>query len=68
MLLAPTPRGRQALRRWLARPTEHVRDLRSELLIKLLLLERSGTDETPLLRAQLELLERGEHAPRSAGR
>ena len=43
-------------------PIEHVRDLRSELLIKLLLLERSGTDETPLLRAQLELLDRGEHA------
>ena len=42
MLLAPTPRGRQAFRRWLARPTVHVRDLRSELLIKLLLLERSG--------------------------
>jgi tRNA-Thr(GGU) m(6)t(6)A37 methyltransferase TsaA len=62
VLLAPTTRGRQALRRWLARPTEHVRDLRSELLIKLLLLERNGTDETPLLRAQLELLDRGEHA------
>ena len=62
MLLAPTPRGRQALRRWLARPTHHVRDLRSELLIKLLLLERSGSDETPLLRAQLELLEKGELA------
>jgi tRNA-Thr(GGU) m(6)t(6)A37 methyltransferase TsaA len=62
VLLAPTPRGRQALRRWLGRPTPHVRDLRSELLIKLLLLERSDTDETPLLRAQLELLERGELA------
>src|SRR3954467_8605841 len=47
VLLAPTPRGRQALRRWLARPTEHVRELRSELLIKLLLLERSGADERP---------------------
>src|SRR4051794_29966186 len=34
MLLAPTPRGRQALRRWLARPSAHVRDLRSELLVK----------------------------------
>ena len=54
--------GRQAFRRWLTRPIEHVRELRSELLIKLLLLERSGTDETPLLRAQLALLERGELA------
>ena len=57
VLLAPTPRGRQALRRWLARPTAHVRDLRSELLI---LLERSGSNETPLLRAQLQRLEKGE--------
>ncbi len=54
--------GRQALRRWLARPTAHVRDLRSELLIKLLLLERAGSDNAPLLRAQLELLEHGELA------
>ena len=48
-LLAPTPRGRQALRRWLARPTEHMRDLRSELLVKLLLLGRGrqGLDPTP---------------------
>ncbi len=60
VLLAPTPRGRQALRRWLARPTEHVRDLRSELLIKLLLLDRVAKDNTPLLTAQLEVLEAGE--------
>jgi tRNA (adenine37-N6)-methyltransferase len=60
VLLAPTPRGRQALRRWLARPVEHVRDLRSELLVKLLLLSRTETDPTPLLEAQLALLARGE--------
>jgi len=62
VLLAPTPRGRQALRRWLGRPTEHVRDLRSELLVKLLLLSRAGSDRTPLLRSQLTLLARGEYA------
>ena len=62
VLLAPTPRGRAALRRWLARPVEHVRDLRSELLLKLLLLDRAGLDRTPLLRAQLEELERGENS------
>ena len=61
-LLAPTPRGRQALRRWLARPTEHMRDLRSELLVKLLLLGRAGKDATRLLQAQLDRLERGESA------
>jgi len=60
VLLAPTPRGRAALKRWLGRPVEHVRDLRSELLLKLLLLERAGLDRVPLLRAQLAELERGE--------
>ena len=62
VLLAPTPRGRAALRRWLERPVEHVRDLRSELLLKLLFIERAGLDRTPLLRAQLEELERGENS------
>ncbi len=61
VLLAPTPRGRTALRRWLARPVAHVRDLRSELLLKLLLVDRRGEDAAPLLRAQLALLEREEH-------
>ena len=61
VLLAPTPRGRAAFRRWLGRPVVHVRDLRSELLLKLLLLERAGLDRAPLLRAQLDELERGEH-------
>jgi tRNA (adenine37-N6)-methyltransferase len=61
VLLTPTPRGRQALRRWLARPIHHVRDLRSELLVKLLLLSRAGSDQTALLHAQLAVLARGEH-------
>jgi tRNA-Thr(GGU) m(6)t(6)A37 methyltransferase TsaA len=61
VLLAPTSRGRTAFRRWLGRPVEHVRDLRSELLLKLLLLERVGADRAPLLRLQLAELERGEH-------
>ena len=62
VLLAPTPRGRQASRRWLGRATPHVRDLRSELMVKLLLLDRAGKEPGPLLRAQLALLERGENA------
>jgi tRNA-Thr(GGU) m(6)t(6)A37 methyltransferase TsaA len=62
VLLAPTPRGRQALRRWLSRPAKHVRDLRSELLVKLLLLDRAGKDTAPLLQAQLAVLQAGEQA------
>ena len=54
------------MRRWLARPTEHMRDLRSELLVKLLLLGRAGKDATRLLQAQLDRLERGEQRTRPA--
>lgn len=48
----PTPAGRRALRRWLAAPVGHFRDVRAELLAKLLLLERSGRSSTTLLAAQ----------------
>jgi tRNA-Thr(GGU) m(6)t(6)A37 methyltransferase TsaA len=61
VVLGTTPPGRTAFRRWLGRPVEHVRDLRSELLLKLLFLERAGGDRAPLLRAQLPELERGEN-------
>lgn len=53
-----TARGRQRLRAWLRRPAGHVRDLRTELLIKLALLDRSGSDPLPLLVAQRQVLER----------
>ena len=39
-----------------------MRDLRSELLLKLFLLDRAESDRSPLLRAQLDLLARGESA------
>lgn len=47
-----TPEGRAALRRWLAEPVDHVRDVRSLLLLKLALHDRAGTDPERLLRAQ----------------
>jgi DNA-binding PadR family transcriptional regulator len=37
-----TPAGRQAAGRWLRQPTIHPRDIRSELLVKLALLDRAG--------------------------
>lgn len=43
-------------RRWLAEPVDHVRDVRSELLVKVVLLRRRGEDPTPLLRAQRDRL------------
>ena len=60
VLLAATPQGRRAYRRWLSKPVRHVRDLRSELFLKLLLLHRAGEDTGPLLRAQLAMLQDAE--------
>jgi PadR family transcriptional regulator AphA len=51
-----TRAGRGALRRWLATPVDHVRDVRSHLLVKLALLERAGQPRAALVRAQRERL------------
>lgn len=47
-----TRRGRASLRAWLMTPIEHLRDVRSVLLFKLVLLERLGLDRQPLISAQ----------------
>jgi DNA-binding PadR family transcriptional regulator len=54
---AATPRGHAAAERWLRTPVGHVRDLRSELLLKLALLNRAGADPAALLQAQRRTLE-----------
>jgi DNA-binding PadR family transcriptional regulator len=54
---AATLDGRTAARTWLHAPVEHVREIRSQLLLKLALLDRAGEDPTPLLEAQREILE-----------
>ena len=51
-LLAITPAGEVAVEQWLARPVAHVRDARSELLLKLVLTHRAGRDLRPLAAAQ----------------
>jgi DNA-binding PadR family transcriptional regulator len=50
--LAVTTAGRRALRRWLDHPVQHVRDVRTELLVKLVLREWAGLDNEALLAAQ----------------
>lgn len=60
--LAATRSGRRAFRRWIGRPVEHIRDVRSELMLKLLFLERQAEDPQPLLEAQRALLEPRERA------
>ncbi len=54
VLLAPTPAGRQSSREWLDTAVRHIRDVRTELLIKLALRERVGLETRTLLTAQLE--------------
>jgi DNA-binding PadR family transcriptional regulator len=48
--------GRAAVRAWLVEPVEHVRDLRSALLLKLVLGRRARVDQRAMLERQLELL------------
>jgi DNA-binding PadR family transcriptional regulator len=55
-LYQATPAGQAAAAAWLGAPVQHPRDVRSELMIKLALLDRSGTDSRDLLRAQLARL------------
>jgi DNA-binding PadR family transcriptional regulator len=51
-----TSAGQQASSAWLTRPVRHIRDVRSELMVKLALLDRAGADPRPLLAAQHEQL------------
>jgi DNA-binding PadR family transcriptional regulator len=55
-LLEATPAGGAAARAWLSTPVEHPRDVRSELMMKLALLDRAGSDSRALARAQLARL------------
>jgi PadR family transcriptional regulator AphA len=55
-LLAATGAGRRSAAAWLARPACHNRDVRSELLLKLALLDRAGAEPGPLLDAQRDQL------------
>ena len=56
-LVEATPDGATAAGRWLTRPVAHVRDVRSELLVKLALLDRAGMDPADLLAAQRHTLD-----------
>lgn len=51
-----TRRGRTALERWLPQPVGHVRELRIEFLLKLVLLDRAGKSSKGLVSAQLRQL------------
>jgi DNA-binding PadR family transcriptional regulator len=55
-IVRATRRGRAAVRRWLETPVEHVREVRTELLVKLALLARSKQDARRLVERQIEHL------------
>ena len=59
--LEATSQGRELVERWLATPEDHIRDLRSVLLLKLTFRERAGLPLSPLLEAQREVV-----APKAA--
>jgi DNA-binding PadR family transcriptional regulator len=54
---AATPEGRERLDDWLRQPVEHVRDMRSAFLLKLVVARRLGVAVDPLVRAQRERLD-----------
>jgi DNA-binding PadR family transcriptional regulator len=51
-ILAATRSGRAHLRKWLITPVTHLRDLRSELLLKLIIAEMCGIDIDEMLDQQ----------------
>lgn len=51
-VLAATRRGRTDLRRWVRTPVDHLRDLRSALLLKIVIAERCGIGIDAMLDAQ----------------
>jgi PadR family transcriptional regulator AphA len=53
-VLGATRVGHAELRRWLTTPVAHLRDLRSELLLKIALAGIDGVDIGPMLRRQHE--------------
>ena len=53
VVLAPTAKGRGAMKVWLRTPVLHLRDIRGELLLKLVLSDLVDTDSAPLVDAQL---------------
>jgi len=55
-LVRVTPRGRRLVEAWLAAPVAHVRDLRTELLVKLLLADRAGAPTGDLIGRQHAVL------------
>jgi PadR family transcriptional regulator AphA len=57
VILAATTSGRRTAERWLDEPVQHLREVRTELLVKLHLRARIGLDSQPLLVAQKQIFD-----------
>ena len=57
-ILAPTRSGRAQLRKWLSTPVTHLRDLRSELLLKLIVADLCDIDIRAMLAEQHDHFDR----------
>lgn len=57
VILAPTRTGRRRFRTWLTTPVVHLRDLRTELLLKLVFAERSAVDIASMLDRQRAIVD-----------
>lgn len=64
-LLALTPKGKRALLAWLQEPVGHPRDVRGELLLKLVVADLMGVDRSELVQRQRALFE-AQQAARAA--
>ena len=56
-LIQPTPAGRRAARKWVRTPVVHLRDVRTEFLLKLALADRLRIDQRGLVETQRTALE-----------
>ena len=56
-LLSITPEGTRALSEWLATPVTHLRDVRTEFLVKLSLARRLEVDRLAMIEAQERILQ-----------
>lgn len=54
--LCLTAAGRARLEAWLWAPVRHIREIRTEFLVKVVLIDRAGADPSALIKSQIEVL------------
>jgi DNA-binding PadR family transcriptional regulator len=57
LVMALTAKGTKALHQWLGQPVSHPRDVRGELLLKIVICDQLQIDRMPLITAQLGLFQ-----------